>query len=122
MKKKIYIGEDNPTLAKIILSVLGKIEQYDVISFSDGLELYKKIQLEPPDLLVTDIYMPSLNGIAVCRFVKFHDHYKHIPVLVMSSITEQDIEHKSLKSGASAFLRKPFKINELKDKILELLQ
>lgn len=112
-KKKIYIGEDQPVLVKLIKTALSKKGEYDPYFFPDGLELYRKLQEEPPYMLVLDIIMPSMTGLAIARLVKFHEHYSHIPVLMMSSITDKDIRDKVEKVGANAFLPKPFKVQDL---------
>ncbi len=115
--KKIYVGEDQPALIKIISTVLKKKENYESAFFSDGLDLYRKVQEDPPHLMVLDIIMPSMTGLAICRLLKFHDHYKNIPVIIMSSITDSDIRERAKKAGADVFLPKPFKIKELLDEI-----
>ena len=120
-KKKIYIGEDLPVLIRLIKTALSKKEVYNPSFFSDGLELYRKLQEEPPHMLVLDIIMPSMTGLAITGLVKFHEHYSHIPVLMMSSITDKDIRDKVEKVGANAFLPKPFKVQELLSEIDRLI-
>lgn len=120
-KKKIYIGEDQPVLVKLIKTALSKKEVYDPSFFSDGLELYRKVQEEMPHMLVLDIIMPSMSGLAIARLVKFHEHYSHIPVLIMSSITDKDIRDKVIKVGANAFLPKPFKVHDMLQEIDRLI-
>ena len=109
-KKKIYIGEDQPTLVKLISAVLKKKENYEVSFFSDGLKLYRKVQDAPPHILVLDIIMPSMNGLEISRLLKFHDHYRRIPIIIISSITDQDIKERVKKVGADKFIPKPFNI------------
>ncbi len=89
--------------------------------FPDGLDSYRKLQEEPLHMLVLDIIMPSMTGLAIARLVKFHEHYSHIPVLMMSSITDKDIRDKVEKVGANAFLPKPFKVNDLLSEIDRLI-
>ncbi len=120
-KKKIYIGEDQPVLVKLIKTALSKREGYEPSFFSDGLELYRKLQDFSPDMLVLDIIMPSMTGLAIARLVKFHEHYSHIPVLMMSSITDRDIRDRVEKVGANAFLPKPFKVHDLLAEIDRLI-
>ncbi|MEQ8225946.1 MAG: response regulator [Candidatus Eremiobacterota bacterium] len=120
-KKKIYIGEDQPVLVKLIKTALSKKEGYEPSFFQDGLDLYRKLQEEPPHMLVLDIIMPSMTGLAIARLVKFHEHYTHIPVLMMSSITDKDIRDKVEKVGANAFLPKPFNVHDLLAEIDRLI-
>lgn len=120
-KKKIYIGEDLPVLVKLIKIALSKKEEYEPSFFFDGLELYRKVHEEMPHMLVLDIIMPSMTGLAITRLVKFHEHYSHIPVLIMSSITDKDIRDKVEKVGANIFLPKPFKVHDLLGEMERLL-
>ena len=121
-KKKIYIGEDQPTLIKLINTVLRKKENYEVSFFSDGLELYRKVQDSPPHMLVLDIILPSMTGLEISKLLKFHDHYKKIPIIVMSSITDRDIRERVKKAGADNFFPKPFNIMELVSEIDRFLK
>lgn len=122
MSKKIYVAEDSPTQALFVKSILRFQEDCEVEVFQDGLSLYQRILHDPPSCVVLDIILPNLTGLAVCRLLKFHDRYKAIPILMVSSITESDIAQQALSVGANAFLHKPLKKNELQQKVAELLK
>jgi len=113
MKKVIYIAEDNTLQTELMKAALGTVESYQTTFFDDGLELYQKVQESKPDLLILDIILPSLTGLAITRLLKFHDNYRDIPILVTSSITEKTIAEKAHKVGADKFLPKPFMVNDL---------
>ena len=89
--------------------------------FQDGLSLYQQILKDPPACLISDIILPNLTGLAVARLLKFHDRFKTLPILMVSSITDADIEQQALAVGANAFLSKPLKKAELQSKVSELL-
>jgi DNA-binding response OmpR family regulator len=120
-KKRIYIAEDFPLLVELLKNVLKMDKNLEPTFFDDGLKIYMKVLEDPPDILLLDIILPSLSGLAVCRLLKFHDKYKSIPVIVTSSITDHDIEQQALRMGANAFLPKPFDTNILMNKLLTLL-
>lgn len=119
--KTIYIAEDLPLQVALLRAAFEQDEKYRVEFFSDGLELYLAVQESPPDLLLLDIIMPSLSGLAIARLLKFHEKFSRIPILVMSSITEADIQEKATKAGADFFLPKPFDTNELLSQVGRLL-
>lgn len=121
MAIKVYVAEDSPTQALFVKSILRFHPELDVEMFEDGLSLYQQILSQKPDFILLDIILPNLTGLAVCRLVKFHDAYKDIPVLMVSSITDADIADKARKAGATGFLRKPLKKNELQAKVVEFL-
>lgn len=110
--KRIYVAEDNPLQVELIRAMLGSLDGYQVSFFSDGLEIYQKVQQEKPDLLILDIILPSLSGLAISRLLKFHDDYREIPIMVMSSITDQNIDERVMGVGANIFIAKPFKMEE----------
>jgi CheY-like chemotaxis protein len=121
VKKKIYVGEDNMVHAELIKAVLESIEDCEPSFYPDGLEVYQKVQEAAPDLLILDIIMPRLSGLAVARLLKFHEHYRTLPIVVTSSITDANIRERALRVGANAFIPKPFEIDEFTATVRALL-
>lgn len=120
-RKKIYIAEDLPLQADLIRSALEPYEAYAPSLFRDGLEIYRRVLQERPDLLVLDIILPSLSGLAITRLLKFHDDYRNIPVLLISSITDPQIKEKCRNAGGDVFLPKPFDVSQLLELIEQFL-
>jgi CheY-like chemotaxis protein len=121
LKKKIFVGEDNVVHAELIRIVLELLEDCESFFFPDGLEVYQQVQREKPDLLILDIIMPRLSGLAVTRLLKYHDQFRHIPILVTSSITDGNIRERAAKAGATVFVPKPFEIDEFAETVRGLL-
>lgn len=118
---QVYVVEDSPTQALGVKRALLHLPQLKVTLFHDGLEAYRAIQRNKPDLLLMDLILPSLHGLALCRLLKFHLDYKHIPLLIFSSITESDITEQAKRAGADVFLAKPFDPAELLERVKSLL-
>lgn len=118
---QVYVVEDSPTQALGVKRVLLHLPQLKVTLFHDGLEAYRAIQANKPDLLLMDLILPSLHGMALCRLLKFHLDYKHIPLLIFSSITESDIAEQVRQAGADEFLAKPYDPSELLERVKSLL-
>lgn len=118
MSRRIYIAEDDPIQQKITTAVLSS---YQTVFFADGLELYQKTTADPPDLLILDIILPSLTGLAISRLVKFDEDLKRIPVLIVSSIIESDISEQVRQVGADAFLPKPLDMDAFVEHVERLL-
>lgn len=117
-QKVIYVTEDDPALTGL-LQVLFKMHTLHKVSFFvDGLELYRKTQESPPDLLLLDILLPTLSGLAISRLFKFEEHYSHIPIIIMSSVTDSDIREQVKYVGADIFVPKPFQ----PDRLLEFVE
>lgn len=121
-QKIIYVAEDNPALIALMKAVLGRRGEYRVSFYNDGLELYQKVLEEPPEMLVLDIILPGISGLAIARLLKFHEDYRHIPILISSSITDADIKERALATGADSFLPKPFTPGDLLHEIASLVK
>lgn len=117
----IYIAEDSPTQALRVRRILQVIEGTELKFFPDGLLAYQAAQEHPPDLMLLDLILPSLHGLAVCRLLKFHELNKRIPILIFSSITETEIAALAASVGADAYLRKPFTTEQLTQEVHRLL-
>lgn len=121
MARQIYIAEDSPTQALFVKSILRHDPSLEVSVFEDGLELYRAVQKNPPQLVILDIILPTLTGLAVCRLLKFHERYQSLPILMVSSITDEDIRERARLVGADAFLPKPLKKKELQEAVESLI-
>jgi DNA-binding response OmpR family regulator len=119
-KKNVYIIEDDPHHIELLKEILIDEDYLQLSIFSDGIEGYLEIMKNPPDLLIVDIILPSISGLAVARLLKFHDEYRHIPIIIISSITEPGIDEKAAKMGADAFISKPFKPANLIEQVTAL--
>lgn len=119
--KQIYVAEDSPTQALRVARILKFVPEVEARFFNDGLAVYQEVLLQPPDLLLLDLILPSLHGLAVARLLKYHEDYQAVPILIFSSITERDLEQVVGTSGANAFLRKPFEAEDLLREVCRLL-
>lgn len=116
---RILIVEDNNDVSSFIGSV---IENANVSYASNGkLGLQKALQLVP-DIIITDIMMPEMDGIEMCNKIRESDILCHIPIIVISAKADENDKIKGLKSGADAYLYKPFNVEELNVTINTLLE
>lgn len=120
-KQRIFIAEDESHLAGLMKTALESGERYHVTLFADGLELYQSLQEKPPQLLILDILIPSLSGMAIARLSKFHRDLRAIPVILISGIQDEGIRDRAMQAGADLFLPKPFGMEELSSAVNELL-
>jgi PAS domain S-box-containing protein len=107
MPKKVLIVDDN--VANLyMLETLLQGHGLEVASAKNGKEALKKARLNPPDMIVTDILMPEMDGYALCREWKADDRLKHIPlVFYTATYTEAKDEEFALSLGAERFVIKP---------------
>ena len=119
--KTLYVAEDDATLLQLMKVVLGSMAGLECSFFADGLTLLQHIQKAPPDGVVSDVILPKLEGLSVARLVKFDERYRNIRFMIISSVTDADIEEQVRWSGADGFLGKPFRPAVFREKVKELL-
>lgn len=87
--------------------------RFKVTTFTSAIEGYNFSLTSAPDLIITDLMMPDLDGMTLLKRIKESTNLSHIPVLLLTSIIEKDIQLKGLLSGADAIISKPFNEEEL---------
>lgn len=116
----LLIIEDSQDMQGYIKAIL--THDYRVIPASDGKEGIEKAVLYNPDLIISDIMMPILDGYEVCRHVKSNEKTKHIPIILLTACSLDEQRARGYELGADAFLQKPFNADVLKTRIQNLLQ
>ena len=119
MLTHILIIEDNPDVSSFIGSVIPNVN----ISYAkNGREGFEKALQIVPDVIITDIMMPEMNGIEMCEKIRQSEILCHIPIIIISAKAEQTDKIEGIKSGADAYLFKPFNAEELNVTINSLLE
>ena len=107
MKKKVLIVDDEPGIVRLLAMRL-KAKGYEVFKAYNGLECLMITKEEKPDLILLDIKMPKMNGIAAFEVIIEQDETKEIPVLFMTAYPTPEIKKQVLKMGAKGCISKPF--------------
>ncbi|MGY0036668.1 ATP-binding response regulator [Pedobacter sp. NJ-S-72] len=97
-------------------------EHYQITEVDNGLEGWKKVLSSHPDLIVTDISMPGMNGVDLCKKIKSDKRTAHIPVILLTAMATENQQITGLEAGASDYITKPFNFEILRSKIRNLLQ
>ena len=97
-------------------------EYYQVVEAGNGKEAWQRILASHPDLIVSDVSMPEMDGIELCRKLKADNRTAHIPVILLTALTTDDQQLTGLETGASDYMTKPFNFEILLSKIRNLLQ
>ena len=119
-KYRILLVDDEPSIVKMVGKRL-EVEGFDVVVAMDGQEGLAKAQAEHPDLIILDLMLPKLNGYEVCTMLKQDTRYQKIPVVMFTAKAQDKDEKLGMECGANAYVRKPFRAQELMDKIRSLL-
>ncbi|WP_460542301.1 hybrid sensor histidine kinase/response regulator transcription factor [Echinicola sediminis] len=107
----ILIVEDNPEIGQFIQSSL--MEFYKVSLTENGALGYQKALSEQPDLIISDVMMPVMDGIEFCAKIKSDLRTSHIPFILLTARTSLVYKYNGLESGADEYLSKPFELKEL---------
>lgn len=110
--KTILIVEDSPTEMRLIQKALeGK--GFRLLTAEEGEEAVRKAESERPDLILLDIILPKKNGFQVCRHLKSSEETKTIPIVLLTSKSQESDRFWGLKQGADEYLTKPFEKDQL---------
>ncbi|AWW32848.1 hybrid sensor histidine kinase/response regulator [Echinicola strongylocentroti] len=107
----VLIVEDNPDIAQFIQSAL--MEYYKVSLAENGAIGFQKAIADQPDLIISDVMMPVMDGIEFCAKVKGDLRTSHIPFILLTARTSLVYKYNGLESGADEYLSKPFELKEL---------
>lgn len=116
---RLLVIEDNRDIAAYNGSLFAG--RYAVSFACNGAEGLKKAVDLVPDLIITDLMMPGIDGLEVCRQVRAHEVTDHIPIIVVTAKITEAERVKGLKAGADAYLAKPFNAEELRTRVEQLL-
>ncbi len=119
-KPKILIAEDVKELRDFLSDSLN--QEYTVLTASNGLEAFKMAQAEHPDIIISDVLMPKMNGYELCKKIKNTFTTSDIRVILLTILSENNEKLIGYKSGADAYIAKPFDIELLVSRIENLLR
>jgi two-component system, OmpR family, KDP operon response regulator KdpE len=108
-RRNILVVDDEPQITRVLKTTLSG-QGYGVRSAADGEEALAEIKSWSPDLIITDLRMPRMDGLELCRRVRSESR---IPIIVLSVKGEERIKVEALDAGADDYITKPFSVNEL---------
>lgn len=119
-KPRILVVDDFPALVTIMRHKLLQ-QGYEVITAQNGKDALELVENELPDLVISDVEMPLMNGYELCRSIKSNQKLRRIPVVLVTSRIEAASLMKGVEAGADNYLTKPYDDDTLFEKVSELL-
>jgi CheY-like chemotaxis protein len=116
LREQVVVVETDRHVRRLVETFVA--DTYRVEFYDDGSSALERVRSEAPALLVTEILVPRLDGLALCRLLKTDRATAHVPVLVYSVLSA---EHRARQSGADAFLEKPLEKKRLVASVRELI-
>ncbi|WP_297099290.1 two-component regulator propeller domain-containing protein [uncultured Draconibacterium sp.] len=117
---KILVVDDEQEIRDYLISELS--EKYTVISAADGKEAFELLMEEKPSLVISDIMMPEMDGITLCKKIKGNVQTSHIPVVLLTALSRDENRAEGIETGADMYIVKPFSSEFLKKIIANILE
>src|SRR2546426_7499013 len=120
-KTKVLVVDDDPEIVELFVDVLERDGRFEVKTAATGYDAGMLTQEFMPDLIILDYMLPDINGNVVCGTIRKNPAFEHTKIIIVSGVVNQDEINELLKSGADEFVKKPFNIEKLVDRIGQLL-
>jgi len=117
---RILLADDSPQALRLGEQIL-TAQGLEVVSVTDGATALRRLPDVMPDLLITDVYLPTRNGFEVARFLRAQEQYRHLPIIFAAAPADEFNEQDATKAGADVILRKPFEASALLGAVQKLL-
>lgn len=118
-KVKVLIVDDDAEIIELMVDVLSRDGRFEIRTASSGYDAGLQTEQFRPDVIILDYMLPDVNGNIVCRTIKSNPDFESIKIIIVSGVANPDEVQELLDAGAIDFLKKPFNIAELVNRILE---
>jgi excisionase family DNA binding protein len=121
-KKRILVVDDDPKILELYEDLLGRDERFDIKTAATGYDAGLLTEAFRPHLIILDYMLPDINGTVVCQRLRGNQDLADIKVLCISGVINPDEVKQLMDAGANGFLKKPFQITELMERLNDLLE
>ncbi|HAL55715.1 MAG TPA: response regulator [Bacteroidetes bacterium] len=120
MSKTVLVVDDSATVRKFVAASLS-LKGFRVITAADGMEALEKMPQEKFDLVITDLNMPDMDGFEFIKNLRETPEYAGIPIIILSSIVDQEEKDRGLQLGAYSYIEKPFSVEKVQREVARFL-
>src|SRR4051812_1876637 len=106
--KAVLIVDDSPTMRRMVRASLSQIDGVSFAEAGTGLEAIEQLTLASANLMILDLNMPDMHGMEVLRFVRKHQKYSQVPVIVLTTRGDDSSKIAAMEAGANHYMTKPF--------------
>jgi len=118
-KPLMLIVEDNPDVLGLVVSSFE--DEFDIITAINGEQGWRQAHRSVPDIIISDVMMPVMDGISLCNALKTDIHTSHIPVVLLTARSSTVFKMEGYETGADDYITKPFSLNMLRIRVWNLL-
>ena len=112
MTKNILVVDDSATVRKFV-SVSLNMQGYTVVVACDGMDALEKLPQMKFDLVITDLNMPNMDGFELIRVLRENPDYRDLPIVILTSLSDQANRDEGAKLGVGSYLVKPFSLEKV---------
>ena len=112
MGKSIMTVDDSPSIRQMVSFTL-KNAGYDVVEAEDGVDALNKLQSQIVNMVITDLNMPNMDGIELIKKLRANPDYKFAPIIMLTTESQQEKKGEGKAAGATGWIVKPFKPEQL---------
>lgn len=105
--------DDSDVMRQMVRFTLESTGQHRCLEAEDGLQALELLQQETPDLIITDLNMPYVNGIELVRRLRVLPQFKYTPIILLTTETNESLQREGREAGATGWLSKPFNPEKL---------
>lgn len=120
MGRTILVVDDSATVRKFVAISLD-MQGFHVLTATDGIDALEKLPHETPDLIITDLNMPNMDGFELIRTLRENPQYKDLPVIILTSLTDSVSKAQGAQLGVKSFLQKPFSLEKIQYEVSKYL-
>jgi two-component system, chemotaxis family, chemotaxis protein CheY len=106
--RTILVVDDSPTIRRMVQAALAALGSVSFVEAGSGLQAIEMLALQPVHVVVLDLNMPDMHGLDVLKFLRSHDQYRELPVIILTTRGDDTSRDAALKAGATHYLTKPF--------------
>jgi excisionase family DNA binding protein len=121
-KRRLLIVDDDAEIVELMTDVLARDGRFEVRTASTGYDAGIMTQKFRPDLILLDYMLPDVNGNVVCKTIKQDPEFANTKIIIISGVINQTEIDDLMKAGAEAFVKKPFNITELIERIAAVFE
>ena len=119
--RTVLVVDDSVTMRRMIMAALRDVREVSFDQAGSGLEAIERITVAPVDLVILDLNMPDVHGLEVLRFVRGHERFHSLPVVILTTRGDDESRESALRDGATLYFTKPFTPSSFAPEIRRLL-
>jgi two-component system chemotaxis response regulator CheY len=120
MSGTVLVVDDSSTVRKFV-SIALEMQGFDVVAATDGMDALEKLPQKAVDLIITDLNMPIMDGLEFIRTLRENPTYNDIPVIILTSLTDEATRAEGASLQVVSYLTKPFSIEKLQYEVSKYL-